>query len=329
MKVAILGAGGFLGRRVAERLAESGKLGGRPISSMTLFDIVAPAALTATFPVDTLGGDVTELPMEAIPPGTDVIFHLAAVVSAAAEADYDLGRNVNLRGTDAVIDACRRLVSAGFRAPRVVFTSSIASFSGGQQAMLDDNAKQVPANSYGAQKAAAELLLADATRRGFMDAVSLRLPTIIVRPGRPNKAASSFFSSIVREPLLGLPAELPVPDDFKVWVGSPNSAVSWLIHAASMGTQPMALDRSLNLPGLSVTVGEIMGAVDQVRQGASALVVRKPDQAIADIVGGWPAGFTATRARALGFSPNEGLVELVRAFVAEDLEPTRRDRGLT
>jgi nucleoside-diphosphate-sugar epimerase len=329
MKVAILGAGGFLGRRVAERLAESGKLGGRPISSMTLFDIVAPAALTATFPVDTLGGDVTELPMEAIPPGTDVIFHLAAVVSAAAEADYDLGRNVNLRGTDAVIDACRRLVSAGFSAPRVVFTSSIASFSGGQQAMLDDNAKQVPANSYGAQKAAAELLLADATRRGFMDAVSLRLPTIIVRPGRPNKAASSFFSSIVREPLLGLPAELPVPDDFKVWVGSPNSAVSWLIHAASMGTQPMALDRSLNLPGLSVTVGEIMGAVDQVRQGASALVVRKPDQAIADIVGGWPAGFTATRARALGFSPNEGLVELVRAFVAEDLEPTRRDRGLT
>jgi nucleoside-diphosphate-sugar epimerase len=329
MKVAILGAGGFLGRRVAERLAESGKLGDRPISSMTLFDIVAPAALSATFPVDTLGGDVTELPMEAIPPGTDVIFHLAAVVSAAAEADYDLGRNVNLRGTDAVIDACRRLVSAGFRAPRVVFTSSIASFSGGQQAMLDDNAKQVPANSYGAQKAAAELLLADATRRGFMDAVSLRLPTIIVRPGRPNKAASSFFSSIVREPLLGLPAELPVPDDFKVWVGSPNSAVSWLIHAASMGTQPMALDRSLNLPGLSVTVGEIMGAVDQVRQGASALVVRKPDQAIADIVGGWPAGFTATRARALGFSPNEGLVELVRAFVAEDLEPTRRDRGLT
>jgi nucleoside-diphosphate-sugar epimerase len=186
----------------------------------------------------------------------------------------------------------------------------------------------VPANSYGAQKAAAELLLADATRRGFMDAVSLRLPTIIVRPGRPNKAASSFFSSIVREPLLGLPAELPVPDEFRVWVGSPNSAVSWLIHAAAMDTAPMGLDRSLNLPGLSVTVGEIIAALDQVRQGASALVERKPDPVIAGIVGGWPAGFTAARARALGFAPNEALVEVVRAFVAEDLEPTRRDRGL-
>lgn len=328
MKVAILGGGGFLGRRVAERLAASGMLSGRPISAMTLFDIVAPVAPPAPFPVETMGGDLTSLPTEAIPPATDVIFHLAAVVSAAAEADYDLGRNVNLRGTDAVIDACRRRVSAGGKAPRVVFTSSIASFSGGQQAMLEDDAKQVPANSYGAQKAAAELMLADASRRGFMDAVSLRLPTIIVRPGRPNKAASSFFSSIVREPLLGLPAELPVPDDFKVWVGSPNSAVSWLIHAASMDTLPMGLDRSLNLPGLAVTVGDIIAALDQVRQGASALVVRKPDQAIADIVGGWPAGFTAKRARALGFTPNEGLVELVRAFVAEDLEPTRRDRGL-
>lgn len=328
MKVAILGAGGFLGRRVAERLARAGTLGARAITGMTLFDIAAPPAPPASFPVHALGGDVADLPEEAIPAGTEVVFHLAAVVSAAAEADYDLGRRVNLRGTDAVIDACRRLVAAGGAAPRVVFTSSIASFSGGQAAMLADDARQMPANSYGAQKAAAELLLADATRRGFMDAVSLRLPTIIVRPGRPNKAASSFFSSIVREPLLGLPAELPVPDDFKVWVGSPASAVAWLIHAAAMDTGPMGLDRSLNLPGLSVTVGQIIAALDQVRQGASSLVERKPDAVIADIVGGWPAGFTAARARALGFAPNEGLVELVRAFVAEDLEPTRRERGL-
>jgi nucleoside-diphosphate-sugar epimerase len=220
-------------------------------------------------------------------------------------------------------------VAAGGTPPRVVFTSSIASFSGGQAAMLDDSARQMPANSYGTQKAAAELLLSDATRRGFMDAVSLRLPTIIVRPGRPNKAASSFFSSIVREPLLGLPAELPVPDDFKVWVGSPNSAVAWLIHAAGMDTAGMGLDRSLNLPGLSVTVGAIVGALEQVRQGASALVARRPDPVIAEIVGGWPAGFTAARARALGFAPNEGLVELVRAFVAEDLEATRRERGMS
>lgn len=328
MRVVILGGGGFLGRRVAERLAAAGALGGRAISAMTLFDIAAPPAPDAAFPVDCLGGDIAELPEAAIPAGTEVIFHLAAVVSGAAEADYDLGRRVNLRGTDAVIDACRRLVDGGGRAPRVVFTSSIASFSGGQDALLDDAARQMPANSYGTQKAAAELLLSDATRRGFMDAVSLRLPTIIVRPGRPNKAASSFFSSIVREPLLGLEAELPVPDDFKVWVGSPNSAVAWLIHAAGMDTAGMGLDRSLNLPGLSVTVGAIVGALEQVRQGASALVVRKPDPVIAGIVGGWPAGFTAARARGLGFLPNEGLVELVRAFVAEDLAATRRDRGM-
>lgn len=329
MKIAILGGGGFLGRRVADRLAATGTLGGRAITGMTLFDIAAPPAPKAGFPIDSLCGDIAELPEAAIPTGTDVVFHLAAVVSAAAEADYDLGRRVNMRGTDGVIDACRRLVAAGGKPPRVVFTSSIASFSGGQSATLDDSAKQVPANSYGAQKAAAELFLADATRRGFMDAVSLRLPTIIVRPGRPNKAASSFFSGIVREPLLGLPAELPVPDDFRVWVGSPNSAVAWLIHAAAMDTGPMGLDRSLNLPGLAVTVGQILGAMDQVQQGASALVARRPDPAIADIVGGWPASFTASHALALGFAPNEGLVDVVRAFVADDLEPTRRDRGMS
>jgi len=329
MKVAILGGGGFLGQRVAGRLAASGTLGGRAITGLTLFDLAAPQAPEAAFPVATIGGDVAELPHAAIPMGTEVVFHLAAVVSAAAEADYDLGRRVNLRGTDAVIDACRRLTAAGGKPPRVVFTSSIASFSGGQTAMLDDDAKQIPANSYGTQKAAAELLLADATRRGFMDCVALRLPTIIVRPGRPNKAASSFFSAIVREPLLGLQTELPVPDDFKVWVGSARSAVAWLLHAAVIDTVAMGLDRSLNLPGLSVTVGQIIAALDQVRQGASALVTRKPDPAIGDIVGAWPAGFTAARARALGFAPNEGLVDLVRAFVADDLEATRRDRALS
>ena len=326
MKVAILGGGGFLGQRVAARLAASGTLGGRTITGMTLFDLAAPPVIAADFPVAAIGGDIAALPEAAMPAGTEVVFHLAAVVSAAAEADYDLGRRVNLRGTDAVIDACRRLTAAGGKPPRVVFTSSIASFSGGQSAVLDDDAKQTPANSYGTQKAAAELLLADATRRGFMDCVALRLPTIIVRPGRPNKAASSFFSAIVREPLLGLPAELPVPDDFKVWVGSARSAVAWLLHAAAMETGGMGIDRSFNLPGLSVTVGQIVAALDQVRQGASALVSRVPDQAIADIVGAWPAGFTAARARAFGFAPNEGLVDLVRAFVADDLEATRRDR---
>jgi nucleoside-diphosphate-sugar epimerase len=324
MHITILGGSGFLGRKVAARLAASGRLGDAPVSSLTLFDLVPPAPLAAPFPVHCLGGDLALLPEAAIPDGTAVVFHLAAVVSAAAEADYALGQRVNVHGTEAVIDRCRHLAAP----PRVVFTSSVASFSGGQRARLADDARQVPTNSYGAQKAAAELFLADASRRGFLDAVSLRLPTIIVRPGRPNKAASSFFSAIVREPLLGLPTTLPVPPDFAAWIASPRRATEWLLHAASMDTSGMGVDRSVNPPGLCVTVAEILQALDHVRPGASALVRPAPDPEIEAIVGGWPAAFEPVRGPALGFSRHESLVALVEAFVADDLEATRRDRGL-
>ena len=325
MKISILGGGGFLGQKIAARLAREGTLGGKAVTGLTLFDMAAPKTPAgAPFPVSTVMGDLVELPAAAIPPGTDVVFHLAAIVSAQAEADYDLGRRVNLRGTDAVIDACRALA----KPPRVVFTSSVASFSGGQDAVLADDARQIPANSYGAQKAMAEMLLADASRRGFLDAVCLRLPTVMVRPGRPNRAASGFFSSIVREPLLGLEAELPVPDDFAVWVCSPRRAVDWLLHAAALDSKPMGLDRSVTPPGMSVTIAHILGALDTVRQGASSLVKRVPDPAIAEIVGAWPAGFDPLRAHRLGFAAHEPLVELVRAFIADDLEATRADRGL-
>ena len=328
MKISILGGGGFLGRKIAERLAREGTYAGRKIESLTLFDMFEPPAPDAPFPVTTLAGDVVELPEAAVPIGTDVVFHLAAVVSAQAEADYDLGRRVNLRGTDAVVDACRRLVAAGGKPPRVVFTSSVASFSATQADRLPDDTKQVPGNSYGAQKAAAELILADASRRGFMDAVSVRLPTVSVRPGRPNKAASSFFSGIIREPLLGLEAELPVPDDFAVWVCSPRRAVEWLMHAGAMSTDTMGLDRSLSPPGIRITVGAMLKAMDEVRQGSSALVRRVADPTIAAIVGTWPAEFTADRARALGFTSHEPFVDVVRAFIEDDLDATRRERGL-
>ena len=328
MKISILGGGGFLGRKIAERLAREGIYAGRKIEGLTLFDMFEPPAPAAPFPVATLAGDVVELPEAAIPLGTDVVFHLAAVVSAQAEADYDLGRRVNLRGTDAVIDACRRLVAAGGKPPRVVFTSSVASFSATQADRLPDDTKQVPGNSYGAQKAAAELILADASRRGFLDVVSVRLPTVSVRPGRPNKAASSFFSGIIREPLLGLEAELPVPDDFAVWVCSPRRAVEWLMHAGAMDTTAMGLDRSLSPPGIRITVGEMLQAMDRVRQGSSALVRRVADPAIAAIVGTWPVEFTAERARALGFVAHEPFEDVVRAFIEDDLEATKRDRGL-
>jgi nucleoside-diphosphate-sugar epimerase len=329
MHVTILGGAGFLGRKVAARLAADGVLGAEPVSSLTLFDLAPPVAPTlgagVAFPVRTLGGELSVLPMGAIPPQTDVVFHLAAVVSAAAEADYELGRRVNVRGTDAVIDCCRGLP----KPPRVVFTSSVASFGGGQDAVLEDDARQVPTNSYGAQKAAAELFLADASRRGFLDAVMIRLPTVVIRPGRPNKAASSFVSAILREPLLGLEAELPVPDDFKVWICSPRRAVDWLLHAAVMDSTAMGLDRGINPPGLSVSVGEMLAAMERVRPGVAALVRRVADPVIAGIVGGWPAAFAPRRAQALGFSEHEGLDAVVEAFIEDDLEATRVERSVT
>ncbi len=329
MQITILGGGGFLGRKLATRLAADGTLGGHKVTGLTLFDLAEPPKPAgAAFPVALLAGDIVDLPEQAIPPGTDVVFHLAAVVSAQAEADYDLGRRVNLRGTDAVVDGCRRRVATGGRPPRVVFTSSVASFSGTQDSVLADDARQVPGNSYGAQKAAAELILADASRRDFLDAVSIRLPTIIVRPGRPNRAASAFLSAIVREPLLGLPADLPVPDAFAAWVASPRHAVDWLLHAAAMDTAPMGLDRSINPPGISTTIAHLLQALDAVQPGAAALVRRVEDQAIAAIVGTWPPEFEPLRARTLGFSSHEPLAEVIRAFIEDDLAATRAERGL-
>ncbi len=328
MQITILGGGGFLGRKLAARLAQDGALGGEAITGLTLFDLQAPPAMEAPFPVRCLGGDVADAAQvaAAIPEGTRVVVHLAAVVSAQAEADYDLGLKVNLHGTLAVIEACRRLSAA----PRVVFTSSVASFGGGQEARLEDDARQVPGNSYGAEKAAAELLLQDASRRGMLDAVSIRLPTVIVRPGRPNKAASSFVSAILREPLLGLPTELPVPEEFAVWICSPRRAIDWFLHAMTMDTAPLGLDRGINPPGRSATVGLMLSALESVAgPEARALVKHAPDPAIEAIVGGWPASFTAERARRLlGFSEQESLEEIIQGFIEDDLAATRAERGL-
>jgi nucleoside-diphosphate-sugar epimerase len=328
MLITILGGGGFLGRKLAERLARDGVLGEQAITGLTLFDLQAPPAMAAPFPVRCIGGDVAD-PTQvaaAIPPGTRVVVHLAAVVSAQAEADFDLGLRVNLHGTLAVLQACRALPEPA----RVVFTSSVASFTGGEEGSLDDDARQLPANSYGTQKAVGELLLQDASRRGMLDLVSIRLPTVIIRPGRPNKAASSFVSSILREPLLGLPAELPVPEDFAVWICSPRRAVEWFLHAMAMDTGPLGLDRGINPPGRSATVGKMLTALETVAGPAARALVRQvPDPAVAAIVGAWPASFTAMRARRLhGFTEQESLEEIIQGFMEDDLAATRADRGL-
>lgn len=327
MRITILGGGGFLGKKLAARLARDGSLGGRAITGLTLFDLAAPQAPEAPFPVRCLGGDVSDQAAvaAAIPAGTEVVFHLAAVVSAAAEADFDLGMKVNLHGTLAVLAACRALGTK----PRVIFTSSVASFGGGQDAVVPDDGRQVPTNSYGAQKAIGELLLQDATRKGFLDAVSLRLPTVMVRPGRPNKAASSFVSAILREPLLGLSTDCPVPPEFAVWICSPRSAVEWFLHAATMDTSAMGIDRGVNPPGRSATVAKMLAALESVAgKAARDKVGFVFDREVFDIVVGWPAAFTADRARRLGFAEQESLEDLVQAFIEDDLAATKAEREL-
>ncbi len=328
MQITILGGGGFLGQKLARRLAKDGTLGGKAVTGLTLFDLAAPAAPDAPFPVTCLGGDVADPAQvaKAIPPGTHVVVHLAAVVSAQAEADFDLGLKVNLYGTLAVLQACRALPAP----PRVVFTSSVASFSGGQEARLEDDARQLPTNSYGAEKAIGELLLQDASRKGYLDAVNIRLPTVIIRPGRPNKAASSFVSAILREPLLGLETDLPVPEEFAVWICSPRRAVEWFLHAMTMDTAALGIDRGINPPGRSITVGKMLTALETVAGPAARARVRPaPDAAIEAIVGGWPASFTAERARRfLGFSEQESMEEIIQGFLEDDLAATKADRGL-
>lgn len=324
MHVTILGGGGFLGRKLAARIAADRTLAGRQVSGMTLLDVAPSTAPAAPFPVSVMqaGLDDHEKLRRAMPDGTGVVFHLAAVVSAAAEADFHLGMRVNVEGTRNVLSAAATLPAP----PRLVFTSSVASFSGGQDALISDATRQVPANSYGAQKIIGELLVHDHARKGFVDGVSLRLPTIVVRPGRPNKAASSFASSILREPFVGEEALLPVPESFGLFVASPRSAVEWLLHAAALDAAAVGLDRSITPPGITVTVAEMLAAL--AAAGGDRGLVKAVDQPeILKVVSPWPARFDTARAQALGFAPQPGLERILAAFLADDLAETKALRA--
>jgi nucleoside-diphosphate-sugar epimerase len=324
MHVTILGGAGFLGRKLADRIVAEEKVAGRAVSGMTLLDLAPAAAPPAPFPVAVMqaGLDDYEKLRRAMPDGTGVVFHLAAVVSAQAEADFHLGMRVNVEGTRNVLAAAASLPAP----PRLVFTSSVATYSGGQKALITDATRQVPANSYGAQKIIGELLVHDYARKGFVDGIALRLPTIVVRPGRPNKAASSFASSILREPFVGEDALLPVPEDFSLFVASPRSAVAWLLHAAGIASDAVGLDRSINPPGISVSVAEMLAAL-AAAGGDRGRVKRVEDSDIMKVVGPWPARFDTARARALGFAEQPGLDAIVDAFLKDDLAETKALRG--
>src|SRR6266404_9825493 len=315
MRVVITGGCGFLGRRVALRLLERGD-----IDELVLFDN-APSALP--LPEDTrlslVAGDIAdrETVCGVISPGTASVFHLAAVVSGQAEADTDLGYRVNLDGTRAVLDACRALATC----PRVVFASSLAVYGGELPSAVGDETPLTPQTSYGTQKAIGELLVNDYSRKGFVDGRALRLPTVVVRPGRPNRAASTFASSIIREPLAGKDAVCPVSPDTVMALASPRCVVAGLIHALDLPAHTFGDNRSLQFPGFSVAVGDMVEAVRRLGgEAAHARIRWQPDPLVQQIVGGWPPTLTAPRARALGFTADPDIDAVVTAFIEDDLE---------
>jgi nucleoside-diphosphate-sugar epimerase len=253
-----------------------------------------------------------------------LIFHLAAVVSGEAEADFDKGYRVNLEGTHRLFEAIRK--QPDYR-PRVVFTSSIAVFGAPFPEAIGDEFLAAPLTSYGTQKAIGELLLADYTRRGFMEGIAIRLPTICVRPGKPNKAASGFFSGIIREPLAGEEAVLPVPDTVRHWFASPRAAVGFLMHASRMDTGKLGARRALNMPGVSATVAEQIEALRRVAgEKAVQRIRRAPDATIMRIVEGWPRNFDAQRAFGLGFRADASFEEIIRIHIADELQGTSAPR---
>ncbi|TDR88205.1 D-erythronate dehydrogenase [Enterovirga rhinocerotis] len=322
MKILVLGAAGMIGRKLVERIVKDGGVGGKPVSGMLLFDVVAPKApADAPFPVEVQAGDLGEPGRcEGLVAGRpDLIVHLAAIVSGEAEADFEKGYRVNLDSTRNLFEAIRA-IGGGYK-PRVVFTSSIAVF--GQPFPKDgitDEFNLTPLTSYGTQKAIGELLLADYSRRGFLDGVGIRLPTICVRPGLPNKAASGFFSGIIREPLNGKEAILPVAETTRHWHASPRAAIGFLLHAATMDTAPLGQLRSLTMPGLSVTVGEQIEALRRVAgDTVAARIRREPDPVVQGIVAGWAERCQPERAQSLGFKAETSFDEIIQVYIDDEL----------
>jgi nucleoside-diphosphate-sugar epimerase len=323
MHVVITGGAGFIGKKLASALLKRGALetaGGRQaIERLTLFDVIEAEGLPDDQRLATVAGDITDLAVahEVIRDDVAGVFHLAAIVSANAEDDFDLGIRVNLEGTRNVLEACRALP----RPARLVFASSVAVYGGDMPAVLDDGTILTPQTSYGAQKAIGELLVGDYSRKGFVDGRALRLPTIVVRPGRPNRAASTFASSIIREPLAGEEAVCPVGRDAAMYILSPRRVVEALIRAFELPVEAFGMTRMLTLPGITVSIGEMVDALEAVAGERVARRVKwQPDPVIQKIVAGWPAAFDARRARAMGFEADPDFAAIIRAHIEDELD---------
>ncbi len=324
MRVVITGGTGFIGRRIALRLLERGALAGPDgrdvaIDELVLFDVAPPQlALPDDRRLRIVTGEVSDaaLMRDLITKGTGSVFHLAAIVSGQAEADTDIGMRVNLDGTRTVLEACRALKSA----PRVVFASSLAVYGGDLPPKVSEATPLTPQTSYGAQKAIGELLVNDYSRKGYIDGRALRLPTIIVRPGRPNRAASTFASSIIREPLSGVDVVCPVAREAVMPALSPRRVVDAFEKAHDLPGSKFGYNRALQLPGIAPSVGEMVEALRRIAGDAVVARIKwQPDPVIQKIVAGWPVGIDGSRAEALGIKADASFDEIIEGFIEDDL----------
>ncbi len=321
MHILITGAAGMIGRKLTARLVAAGALNNHPIEKLTLLDLSAPQRPEKfAGHMQTIGADIADpaTARTAVSGRPNVIFHLAAIVSGEAELDFEKGMHVNFDGSRALLEAIR---TAGddYR-PRIVFSSSIAVFGAPFPEAIPDDFALTPLTSYGAQKVMVEQMLADYARRGFLDGVGVRLPNIVVRPGKPNKAASGFFSSIIREPLNGEDAALPVEDSVRSWLASPRAAVGFLMHAAGLDSRALGQRVNLTMPGYCCTVAEQIAALRRVAgDKVASRICHVPDPLVVRIVAGWPSRFDPQRALALGFRAESSFDEIVRAHIDDEL----------
>ena len=322
MHVLVIGASGFIGTKLTNRLAADGAIGDTPITHVTLADVIPPTMPLEDVPfgIDTIKFDITDPASiaEVLSGKPDYIFHLAAVVSGDAEKNFELGYAVNVEGTKLLLEAIR--ADANYT-PRLVFTSSLAVFGPPLPAVIPDSQACTPKSSYGTQKAMCELLVEDYTRKGFLDGISIRFPTITVRPGAPNKAASSFISGIIREPVANMPAVCPVSLDTRCAVASPKASVGFLIRAATLTADEVGDGpRTFNMPSLTVSVKEMIASLERTTgKHATELIKHEPDPFIMKIVNSWPQEIEAARAKALGFEPDTSYDTIIETYIDEDL----------